>query len=121
MVEGTVVKVIKGPGLPDPSLVGGIGRIVGRFKNDPIVSLKVRPNLRKGSCWCIPESCLKVIDDVSVKKTGKVAWSNYFSSFIKCTLYKSDEEWFFVLVDEHGNERSRTVKARTNYSIFNWR
>lgn len=121
MLEGTVVRVIKGEGLPDPSLVGGIGRVVGHFKGDPIVNLKVRPTIRKGTCWCIPERCLRVIDDSSVKKTGRVAWSNYFSSFIKCTAYKSDEEWYFVLVDEIGEVRSRNLKSRTNYSLFDWR
>lgn len=119
--EGTVVKVIEGAGLPDPSLVGGIGRVVGYFKGDPIVNLKVRPNLRKGTCWCIPETCLRVIDDVSAKKTGKVAWSNYFSCFIKCVMYKSDEEWYFVLTDEHNEIRSKIMKARSNYNKFNWR
>lgn len=119
--EGTVVKVIGGPGLPDSSLIGAIGRVVGYFKSDPIVNLRVRPTLRKGSCWCIPERCLKVINWDGTEKVGKIARSNYFSCNIKCVKYVSDEEWYFVLIDEYGDIRSKIMKANSNYDMFKWR
>lgn len=65
MGEGTVVKVVQGEGLPDRSLLGKTGRIVGFFKGDPIVNLRIRPEFRRGTCWCIPKNCLTEIKEVA--------------------------------------------------------
>lgn len=116
MVEGTVVKVIEGVGLPDPSLIGGVGRVVGHFKGDPIVNLRVRPTVLKGSCWCIPKNCLKEV----IAHTGKVAWSEQFNSMIECVAYNDNDNWIFVLVDCPLNQPTGPYKAQLPYDTFKW-
>lgn len=118
MKEGSFVKVVNSPGLPDTSIVGKLGRIVGSYKGDPIVNLKSRPSLLKGSCWCVPKSCLEESDD---SKTGKIAWSEFFGCNILCTYYFSDDEWFFNLLDKEGDVRSKDWKANTSYRSFRWK
>jgi hypothetical protein len=63
----------------------------------------------------------KIIVNTSVKFMAKIAYSNYFKSFIKCTRHISDDNWFFCLCDEKGKERGGITRARSNYKSFDWK
>ena len=116
MIEGMLVKVIEGEGLPDPILVDGVGRIVGHYGNTPIVVVR-KGTLIRGSAWAIPENCLKVITEVDLH-VGKVAWSPKFHCMIECTSYADDSSWTFQLINGNAFEKTRT--AESPYSSFNW-
>ena len=53
---------------------------------------------------------------------NKIAWSNYFNSYIKCTHYESDNNWFFVKCNKNGKKRffASLYQNSENYNHFDW-
>lgn len=56
-------------------------------------------------------------------KTGKVAWSRWLDSYIKCVEYNNENDWCFVKCNKNGRKRifSSIYKARVNYNLFTWK
>jgi len=55
-----------------------------------------------------------------MKMRGKVAWSNYFDSFIKIHRKITNSVWWFVLCDVKGNQKGVPMRARAKISDFTW-
>lgn len=49
---------------------------------------------------------------------NKLAWSEYFKSYIKCVHYIDDEHWYFA--DGYDLDNRNVMKAGTRYSYFKW-
>ena len=54
---------------------------------------------------------------------NKIAYSEYFKSFIKCVDYYDNDNWYFVLCNRRGHKKlfNKIVhKANTSYNNFTW-
>ena len=53
---------------------------------------------------------------------GKIAFSKFFNSYIKCTRYISDTCWLFKLCNEYGGPTThhKSRPAHTFHSDFEW-
>ncbi len=51
----------------------------------------------------------------------RVAYSEYFQSYIMCTRYVSDTDWSFCKVNGSREPISRIMTAKSKHSTFKWR